>query len=99
MALVIAPVAVRRFDLVSVIDLEGGHPNAVLLVDDTLGCELIYNDLDALGRIMLVGDANADVRRICVFQVGHQLLGPGWADDVKRRGAPAKRPTEPTREP
>src|SRR3954452_16069961 len=96
MALVIDPVAVRRLDLVPVIHLESGHSNAVLLVDDTPGCEFIRNDFDALRRIKLVGDANADVRRICAFQVGHQLLGPGWADDVKRRDASAKRPTEPT---
>src|SRR3954451_23842348 len=99
MALVIDPVAVRRLDLVPVIDLEGGHSNAVLLVDDTLGCELIRNNFDALRRIMLVGDANTDVSRICVFQVGHQLLGSSWADDMKRRGTSTKRPAEPTCEP
>src|SRR5438874_2829910 len=98
-ALVIDTVAVGGLDLVAVVDLESGDTNAVLFVDDTLRRKLVGDYLDAFGRIMFVGCAGADVGRVSPFQVRHQLLRPGRADNVKRRRASAKRPAEPTREP
>jgi hypothetical protein len=66
-ALVIDAVAVGRFDLVAMVDFKGGYPDAILLIDDAIGAELFRNDLDALRRIFLVGNANVDVGCLGTF--------------------------------
>src|SRR5664279_3696648 len=99
MALVVDAVAIGGLDRVAMIDLEGSHLHTILFVDDAVLAEFLDVHGDALRRQLLVHFADADVERVSLFKVGHQIFGAGRADDVKGSLAAAEYRTEPAGQP
>src|SRR5262245_11775217 len=98
LALVVDAIPESGLDLVSVIDFESGYTNATALVDHAIRCEFLYHDRGAGRSELLIGDTDAHVRRIGLFQIAHQLLGAGRADHSEcLRPRTASR--QPAREP
>jgi DNA invertase Pin-like site-specific DNA recombinase len=80
MTLVINAVSVSRLDHVAMIDLESRHLHTIPLIDDAVFVELIGGDGDALRRKLFVDDTDGNIATVCLFEVGHQVLGAGRAD-------------------
>src|SRR5437868_4614825 len=62
-------VAVARLDRVAMIDLEGNHLYAILLINRTVAIELGYLGHDARERQLLISDADFDVERVGPLQI------------------------------
>src|ERR1700730_2274682 len=99
MTFVVDAVSERRFDGVAVVDLEGCYLHAALLVNDPILGEFIDFYRDALGRKLLVLDANLDIEGIRLLEIFHQYFCPGRADDVESRFALSKGRRQPTGQP
>ena len=81
------------------VDLEGDHPHAVLLVDQAIVGELLHFDGNALRRELLVGNADLDVGPVGFFQIRHQVFCAGRADDAERLRSPGILGMQPTGQP
>ena len=81
------------------IDFEGNNLHSIFLIDKAILIEFVDIDGDALRRQFLVCLADADVERVGLFQIGHQILSAGWPDDVKRDLSSPHRRAEPAAQP
>src|SRR5215475_16079801 len=77
-------IAVAGLDDIAMVDLEGNHFHAALLVDDAVAVELGDVGRNSSGRQPLVRDADLDVERIGPLQILNQLARAGWPDDAVR---------------
>ena len=78
-AAILDAIAVAGLDDVAVVDLEGDHLHAVLLIHRTVAVELRDVGRDARQRQLLVGDADLDVVGVGALEILHQPLGAGRA--------------------
>src|SRR6266403_1872318 len=99
MTFVVDTVPERRFDGVTVADLEGGDLHTALLVDGPFLVEFLNSHRDSLGRELFVLDANLDIKGIRFFQIFHQYFCPSRADDVERRFALSEGRRQPAGQP
>src|SRR6185295_15202200 len=92
-------IAIAGFDHIAVVDLEGDHLHAALLIDRPVAVELGHVGRDARQRQLLVGDAYLDVVGIGTLEVFHQPLGAGRPDHLVWRLAGAEMRLQPAGEP
>ena len=84
---ILETIAIAGLNHVAVVNLEGNHLRAALLIDQTVAIELGDVRRNAGERQLLVGEANLDVERVGPLQVVDQLARAGRPDDTVWRRA------------